>query len=61
MQSKFHLQILFIFVLDLKKYTDYKMRVTASTTVGESALSEDNDIFIRTLEDGKYIVFILIL
>ncbi|XP_034258810.1 phosphatidylinositol phosphatase PTPRQ [Pantherophis guttatus] len=40
-----------IFVLDLKKYTDYKMRVTASTTVGESAVSEDNDIFIRTLED----------
>ncbi|KAK9399734.1 PTPRQ: Phosphotidylinositol phosphatase PTPRQ, partial [Crotalus adamanteus] len=38
-------------LLDLKKYTDYKMRVTASTTVGESALSEDNDIFIRTLED----------
>ncbi|KAG8137923.1 hypothetical protein E2320_003863, partial [Naja naja] len=36
---------------DLKKYTDYKMRVTASTTVGESTLSEDNDIFIRTLED----------
>uniref|UniRef100_A0A8C6XPA8 Phosphatidylinositol phosphatase PTPRQ n=1 Tax=Naja naja TaxID=35670 RepID=A0A8C6XPA8_NAJNA len=40
-----------ILITDLKKYTDYKMRVTASTTVGESTLSEDNDIFIRTLED----------
>uniref|UniRef100_A0A670YH56 Phosphatidylinositol phosphatase PTPRQ n=1 Tax=Pseudonaja textilis TaxID=8673 RepID=A0A670YH56_PSETE len=40
-----------ILITDLKKYTDYKMRVTASTAVGESALSEDNDIFIRTLED----------
>ncbi|XP_013931748.1 PREDICTED: phosphatidylinositol phosphatase PTPRQ [Thamnophis sirtalis] len=40
-----------ILITDLKKYTDYKMRVTASTTVGESALSGDNDIFIRTLED----------
>ncbi|KAM6436186.1 phosphatidylinositol phosphatase PTPRQ isoform 2-T2 [Liasis olivaceus] len=40
-----------ILITDLKKYTDYKMRVTASTTVGESALSEDHDIFVRTLED----------
>ncbi|XP_063165405.1 phosphatidylinositol phosphatase PTPRQ [Candoia aspera] len=40
-----------ILITDLKKYTDYKMRVTASTTAGESALSEDNDIFVRTLED----------
>ncbi|KAJ6651382.1 hypothetical protein lerEdw1_020955 [Lerista edwardsae] len=36
---------------DLRKYTNYKMRVAASTTVGESALSEDNDIFVRTPED----------
>ncbi|XP_078504107.1 phosphatidylinositol phosphatase PTPRQ [Lissotriton helveticus] len=38
-------------ITDLKKYTDYKMRVTASTTAGESSLSEENDIFVRTLED----------
>ncbi|XP_075603750.1 phosphatidylinositol phosphatase PTPRQ isoform X3 [Balearica regulorum gibbericeps] len=35
----------------LKKYTNYKMRVAASTTIGESALSEENDVFVRTLED----------
>uniref|UniRef100_A0A663MMZ5 Phosphatidylinositol phosphatase PTPRQ n=1 Tax=Athene cunicularia TaxID=194338 RepID=A0A663MMZ5_ATHCN len=35
----------------LKKYTNYKMRVAASTTVGESALSEENDVFVRTPED----------
>uniref|UniRef100_A0A8D2MUT7 Phosphatidylinositol phosphatase PTPRQ n=1 Tax=Zonotrichia albicollis TaxID=44394 RepID=A0A8D2MUT7_ZONAL len=35
----------------LKKYTDYKMRVTASTAVGESALSEENEVFVRTPED----------
>lgn len=29
------------------------MRVAASTTVGESSLSEANDIFVRTPEDGK--------
>ncbi|XP_074868405.1 phosphatidylinositol phosphatase PTPRQ isoform X2 [Carettochelys insculpta] len=38
-------------ITGLKKYTNYKMRVAASTTVGESALSEENDIFVRTLED----------
>lgn len=32
------------------------MRVAASTVIGESALSEENDIFVRTPEDGKYIV-----
>lgn len=31
------------------------MRVAASTTVGEGALSEENDIFVRTPEDGKHI------
>ncbi|KAG8513989.1 Phosphatidylinositol phosphatase PTPRQ, partial [Galemys pyrenaicus] len=35
----------------LKKYTKYKMRVAASTHVGESSLSEENDMFVRTLED----------
>uniref|UniRef100_A0A8C2SRE2 Phosphatidylinositol phosphatase PTPRQ n=1 Tax=Coturnix japonica TaxID=93934 RepID=A0A8C2SRE2_COTJA len=35
----------------LKKYTNYKMRVAASTVIGESALSEENDIFVRTPED----------
>lgn len=32
------------------------MRVAASTVIGESALSEENDIFVRTPEDGKYII-----
>ncbi|XP_066489466.1 phosphatidylinositol phosphatase PTPRQ [Tiliqua scincoides] len=40
-----------ILITGLRKYTNYKMRVAASTTVGESALSEDNDIFVRTPED----------
>ncbi|OXB69015.1 hypothetical protein ASZ78_012843 [Callipepla squamata] len=35
----------------LKKYTNYKMRVAASTVIGESALSEENDVFVRTPED----------
>ncbi|EPQ18898.1 Phosphotidylinositol phosphatase PTPRQ [Myotis brandtii] len=38
-------------ITGLKKYTKYKMRVAASTHVGESSLSEENDIFVRTLED----------
>jgi len=42
--------------LGLKKYTNYKMRVAASTTIGESALSEENDVFVTTPEDGKYTV-----
>ncbi|KYO47826.1 phosphatidylinositol phosphatase PTPRQ isoform D [Alligator mississippiensis] len=40
-----------LFITGLEKYTNYKMRVAASTTVGESALSEENDIFVRTPED----------
>ncbi|XP_075456630.1 phosphatidylinositol phosphatase PTPRQ isoform X3 [Ascaphus truei] len=40
-----------ILMTGLKKYTDYKMRVAASTIAGESSLSEENDIFVRTLED----------
>uniref|UniRef100_A0A8D0SZ38 Phosphatidylinositol phosphatase PTPRQ n=1 Tax=Sus scrofa TaxID=9823 RepID=A0A8D0SZ38_PIG len=38
-------------ITGLKKYTKYKMRVAASTNVGESSLSEANDIFVRTPED----------
>ncbi|XP_035874530.1 phosphatidylinositol phosphatase PTPRQ [Phyllostomus discolor] len=38
-------------ITGLKKYTKYKMRVSASTHVGESSLSEENDIFVRTPED----------
>nr|DBA31022.1 TPA: hypothetical protein GDO54_006937 [Pyxicephalus adspersus] len=40
-----------ILIQGLRKYTDYKMRVTASNTAGESNLSDENDIFVRTLED----------
>lgn len=29
------------------------MRVAASTLVGESSLSEENDIYVTTPEDGK--------
>uniref|UniRef100_A0A3Q4I1N9 Phosphatidylinositol phosphatase PTPRQ-like n=1 Tax=Neolamprologus brichardi TaxID=32507 RepID=A0A3Q4I1N9_NEOBR len=35
----------------LDKYTPYKLRVAASTVVGESSLSEEDDIFVFTLED----------
>ncbi|NXG43840.1 PTPRQ phosphatase, partial [Psilopogon haemacephalus] len=35
----------------LKKYTNYKMRVAASTIIGESASSEENDVFVTTPED----------
>ncbi|KAM4881751.1 phosphatidylinositol phosphatase PTPRQ [Thomomys bottae] len=38
-------------ITGLKKYTSYKMRVSASTHVGESSLSEENDIFVKTPED----------
>ncbi|XP_063754724.1 phosphatidylinositol phosphatase PTPRQ [Eleginops maclovinus] len=40
-----------ILITDLDKYTGYKLRVAASTAVGESALSEEDDIFVFTLED----------
>ncbi|XP_075065450.1 phosphatidylinositol phosphatase PTPRQ isoform X2 [Mixophyes fleayi] len=40
-----------ILITGLKKYAVYKMRVAASNTAGESSLSEENDIFVRTLED----------
>uniref|UniRef100_A0A3Q2Q8Z4 Protein tyrosine phosphatase receptor type Q n=1 Tax=Fundulus heteroclitus TaxID=8078 RepID=A0A3Q2Q8Z4_FUNHE len=35
----------------LDKYTGYKLRVAASTAVGESSLSEEDDVFVFTLED----------
>ncbi|XP_029289790.1 phosphatidylinositol phosphatase PTPRQ [Cottoperca gobio] len=38
-------------ITDLDKYTGYKIRVAASTAVGESSLSEEDDIFVFTLED----------
>ncbi|XP_055482184.1 phosphatidylinositol phosphatase PTPRQ isoform X1 [Psammomys obesus] len=38
-------------ITGLKKYSRYKMRVAASTHVGESYLSEENEIFVRTPED----------
>ncbi|XP_056272982.1 phosphatidylinositol phosphatase PTPRQ [Pseudoliparis swirei] len=38
-------------ITDLDKYTGYKLRVAASTAVGESSLSEEDDIFVLTLED----------
>uniref|UniRef100_A0A8C2YRG2 Phosphatidylinositol phosphatase PTPRQ n=2 Tax=Chinchilla lanigera TaxID=34839 RepID=A0A8C2YRG2_CHILA len=38
-------------ITGLKKYTKYKMRVAASTLVGESSLSEANDIYVTTPED----------
>ncbi|XP_078113021.1 phosphatidylinositol phosphatase PTPRQ [Sander vitreus] len=40
-----------ILITDLDKYTGYKLRVAASTAVGESSLSEEDDIFVVTLED----------
>ncbi|KAM8751980.1 phosphatidylinositol phosphatase PTPRQ [Acanthopagrus schlegelii] len=40
-----------ILIGDLDKYTAYKLRVAASTAVGESSLSEEDDIFVFTLED----------
>ncbi|KAJ8245394.1 hypothetical protein GJAV_G00270280 [Gymnothorax javanicus] len=36
---------------ELKKYNSYKLRVTASTTVGESDLSEEDNVFAVTMED----------
>lgn len=36
----------------LEKYSSYKLRVAASTAVGESPPSEDDYIFVVTLEDG---------
>ncbi|XP_039470944.1 phosphatidylinositol phosphatase PTPRQ isoform X5 [Oreochromis aureus] len=43
-----------ILITDLDKYTPYKLRVAASTVVGESSLSEEDDIFVFTLEDEPH-------
>ncbi|XP_039618112.1 phosphatidylinositol phosphatase PTPRQ [Polypterus senegalus] len=40
-----------IILSGLKKYGLYKLRVAASTAAGESSLSEQDDVFVRTLED----------
>ncbi|KAF3688867.1 Phosphatidylinositol phosphatase PTPRQ [Channa argus] len=40
-----------ILITDLDKYTGYKLRVAASTAAGESSLSEEDDMFVFTLED----------
>ncbi|XP_078139181.1 phosphatidylinositol phosphatase PTPRQ [Centroberyx gerrardi] len=40
-----------ILLTDLDKYTGYKLRVAASTAVGESSLSDEDDIFVFTSED----------
>ncbi|XP_060933059.1 phosphatidylinositol phosphatase PTPRQ [Limanda limanda] len=40
-----------ILITDLEKYTGYTLRVAASTAVGESSLTEEDDIFVYTLED----------
>ncbi|XP_028823211.1 LOW QUALITY PROTEIN: phosphatidylinositol phosphatase PTPRQ-like [Denticeps clupeoides] len=37
---------------DLDKYTSYKLRVSASTAVGESPLSENDDMYVLTPEDA---------
>ncbi|KAF7670333.1 hypothetical protein LDENG_00018790 [Lucifuga dentata] len=40
-----------ILITGLDKYTAYKLRVAASTAVGESSLSAEDDVFVLTLED----------
>ncbi|KAM4618263.1 phosphatidylinositol phosphatase PTPRQ [Polymixia lowei] len=40
-----------IMLTGLDKYTGYKLRVAASTAVGESSLSDEDDIFVFTPED----------
>ncbi|KAM4572267.1 phosphatidylinositol phosphatase PTPRQ-like isoform 3-T3 [Odontesthes bonariensis] len=40
-----------ILISDLEKYSGYKLCVAASTAVGESSLSEEDDIFVFTSED----------
>lgn len=41
-------------LVDLDKYSAYKLRVAASTVVGESDLSEEDYIYVFTLEDGIF-------
>ncbi|XP_042563353.1 phosphatidylinositol phosphatase PTPRQ [Clupea harengus] len=40
-----------ILITGLEKYSSYKLRVAASTMVGMSPLSEEDDIYVLTLED----------
>ncbi|XP_076848697.1 phosphatidylinositol phosphatase PTPRQ isoform X2 [Brachyhypopomus gauderio] len=40
-----------VLLTGLEKYTQYKLRVAASTAVGESPLSDEDDVFILTPED----------
>ncbi|XP_077591289.1 phosphatidylinositol phosphatase PTPRQ [Stigmatopora nigra] len=40
-----------ILITDLQKYTGYMLHVAASTAVGESLLSQEDGIFVLTLED----------
>ncbi len=37
---------------ELDKYSSYKVRVAASTAVGESPQTDEDYIFVMTLEDG---------
>ncbi|KAK6320139.1 hypothetical protein J4Q44_G00092460 [Coregonus suidteri] len=45
-----------ILLTGLEKYTGYKLRVAASTAVGESSLSDLDNIFAVTPEDGLTVV-----
>uniref|UniRef100_A0A3B4EJR2 Protein tyrosine phosphatase receptor type Q n=1 Tax=Pygocentrus nattereri TaxID=42514 RepID=A0A3B4EJR2_PYGNA len=40
-----------IVLIGLNKYTQYKLRVAASTAVGESPLSAEDDVYVLTPED----------
>ncbi|KAG7271054.1 hypothetical protein CRUP_037953, partial [Coryphaenoides rupestris] len=40
-----------VLLTDLGKFTRYKVRIAAATLVGESSLSEEDDVFIVTEED----------
>ncbi|KAI4902613.1 hypothetical protein NFI96_032935 [Prochilodus magdalenae] len=40
-----------IVLIGLNKYTGYKLRVAASTAVGESPLSDEDDVYVLTPED----------
>lgn len=45
----------FFFSTGLDKYTQYRVRVAASTAAGESPLSDEDNIFVLTTEDGMEI------
>lgn len=42
----------------LDKYTQYKVRVAASTAAGESPASDEDNISVLTLEDGIYMIIV---